>query len=121
MSLQRVGLGERRMSAVTWQQLLATTTTPDDVIAAARNFVANFDHAELAGLPEECKPGKLFDTHDVASYGYDLARHPCDGMDPAVTETIHKLSAFFSQAVVRLSQLAAPRAASQEVVRLFGS
>jgi len=109
------------MSAATWQQVLAAAKTPDDVIASARNFVATVDYADLARLPEVCKPGKFVDTHDVASYAYDLARHHCDELDSTVAETIHKLSAFFSQAVVRLSQLAAPQPANREVVKLFTS
>jgi hypothetical protein len=109
------------VSAVTWQQLLEAAKTPDDVIAAARDFVASVDHVELARLPEGCKPGKLFDTHDVASYAYDLARHHCNEVDPTVVEAIHKLSAFFSQAVARLSQLAGAQPANREVVRLFRS
>ena len=87
----------------------------------ARQFLASLEYAEVAMLPDLCKPPKLVDTHDVASYAYDLVRHPCDEVSPTVAETIHKLSAFFSQAVVRLSQLAAPQPANREVVKLFTS
>jgi hypothetical protein len=108
------------MSAVTWQQLLAAASTPDEVIAAARDFLAAIDHNELARLPEVCKPGKLLDAHDVSSYAYDLVRHHCqDEQDAAIAETIHKLSAFFSQAAVRVSQLSAPHPSSREIAKFF--
>jgi hypothetical protein len=110
------------MTAMTWQQMLAGTSSPDEVIALARDFLAGIDHVQLAKLPDVCKPGKLLDTHDVASYAYDLVRHHCeDNNDPEIAETIHSLSAFFSQAVVRLSQLAAPNATKErQAARLFG-
>ena len=118
--LLRVGR-EDSMTAVTWQQLLAGTDSPDEVIAIARDFLAGMDHMQLAKLPEACKPGKLLDTHDVASYAYELARHHCEHIaDPEVRQTVQTLSSFFSQAVMRLSQLASPRSVSRQSARLFG-
>lgn len=122
MQLNRLSRPQAPMTAVTWQQLLKIATTPDEVIAASRDFIANIDHTQLARLPEQCKPGKLLDTHDVAAYAYELVRHHCsDETDPEVAETVRTLADFFSQAVGRLSVLAAPRPASSEMVKLFSN
>src|SRR5947209_13702999 len=72
--LQGIGRGERTMSAVTWQQLIAGANTSDEVLAVCRDYVASMEHDEVARLPDACKPGKFVDTHDVASYAYDLMR-----------------------------------------------
>src|SRR5947209_17003365 len=95
------------MTAITWQQLLASATTPDEVISAARNFVAGIDHVQLSKLPPACQPGKLLDVEDVNSFAYELIRHHC-GENDENAQTVQQLSGFFSQAAVRLSQLAAP-------------
>lgn len=109
------------MTAVTWPQLLSAATAPDEVIATARDFVGNINHTRLAKLPEACKPGKLLDTHDIASYAYDLVRHRCeDNNDPEVAETIRELADFFAHAASRLSQLAAPSGTKdRQEARLF--
>jgi hypothetical protein len=108
------------MTAVTWLQLLAHATTREEVITTARDYIANIDRAVLAGLPAELQPGKLFDTHDIASYAYELARHH-DDTDPEAAQTIKGLAAFFSEAVSRLAVLASPRPASNETVKFFSS
>jgi len=110
------------MTAISWQQLLDAACTPDEVISACRDFVASIDHAEVARLPDACKPGKLVDTHDVASYAYELLKQRCADLDLEGAETVHRLSGFFSEAVARLSQLAAPPpAATQEMVKTLSS
>jgi hypothetical protein len=98
--------------AVTWYQLLEAASSPDDVITAARDFITKFDHTVLARLPAQCQPHKMIDTHDIAAYAYDLARYHCAGDDAETAAVLNDLSAFFSQAVVRLSKLAIPRAAA---------
>jgi hypothetical protein len=95
------------VTAITWQQMLAIASTPDDVISAARDFVAGIDHVLLSKLPPACQPGKLLDAADIQSFAYELASHHCANNDPNA-HTVEQLSAFFSQAAVRLSQLSAP-------------
>lgn len=117
MLLKRLAGSEGPMTAVTWQQLLAGASTPDEVISIAREFVAAIDHAALAKLPPACRPGQLFQTQDITSFAYEVVRHECRQEDE-VADTIHKLAAFFSRASVRLSQLAAPNLVS--AIKLFG-
>ena len=113
--------GLRPMTATTWLQLLARATTIDEVITTARDYTASLDHAVLARVPSELQPGKLFDTHDIASYAYELARHHYAGSDREVAATVNGLASFFSEAVQRLAQLAAPQPASRDLVKLFSN
>jgi hypothetical protein len=113
--------GSRPMTAVTWLQLLARASTIDEVITTSREYTASLDHVVLARLPMELQPGKLFDTHDIASYAYDLARHHDAAEDREVAATINALGSFFSAAVQRLAQLAAPHPAGRELVKLFSN
>jgi hypothetical protein len=110
---ERVGRPGRPMT--TWRQLLEGAGTANEVIAAARDFVAALDPARLAKLPPTCKPGKLMDSYDVAAYAYELARyHATDDED--VAKAIEELTTFFSRAAQRLSELATP---SRGKVKLF--
>lgn len=108
------------MSAVTWQQLLANAVTPEEIVTIARDFIANVDHVELARLPPECRPGKMFVSLDIHSYAYELIRHLCAKHDGGAG-TVQQLLVFFSQAAVRLSQIEGPSDPSNGTrVRLFG-
>ena len=120
MPSQRLSLGQHAVSGVTWPQLLAAAHSAHEVLAIARDFVASMDPDELAPLPVPCQPRKLVDADDVMAYAYELVRHHCGEHDrPAVVATVDKLSAFFSHATNRLSQLAAPAPPMREVARLF--
>jgi hypothetical protein len=110
---------DRSMTASTWQETLARASSPDEVLSVARVFVANFSHTELDQLPEPCQPRKLSNTHDLASYAYDLLCSNCDNEGPEVTETVRQLSTFFAEAAARLSELTAPKPPSP--VRLFSN
>jgi hypothetical protein len=107
------------MTAVIWRQLLAAASTADEVISVARDFVAGIDPVALAKIPHDCHPRRLFDAHDIGSYAYDLMRHQYQGADAGVAETVQQLAAFFSQATIRLSQIATPRHADK-AWKLFG-
>ena len=103
--------------AVSWQQMLACAQSADEIVAAARNFIAKFDHQTLARLPAKCRPPKLMDGNDVAEYAYELVSHHCADDDAELIAVVNDLAAFFSQASTRLSQLATAGRGSQ---RLFG-
>ena len=103
--------------AISWQQLLARAKSPDEIVTAARNFIAKFDHQTLARLPGKCQPPKFMDGNDVAEYAYELVSHHCADDDAELIAVVNDLAAFFSQAATRLSQLATVGRGSQ---RLFG-
>ena len=92
------------LTTVTWQGRLNNATDPDDVVGIARDFVAQFDHSEVASLPAECRPCKLVDANDVMGYAFTLVQH-CTGGDTAGAILVEKLAAFFSHASIRLARL----------------
>jgi hypothetical protein len=103
-----------------WEQMLAEAYSQNEVMAVARDFIASIDPADLARLPQVCRPRNLADTDDVMAYAYELVRHHCaNHSEPDAAETIDTLECFFSQAAVRLSQLTALSVPSKEIARLF--
>lgn len=106
----------QRPATVTWQSRLNGATDQEDVMAIARDFVAQFDHSELACLPARCRPGKFFDANDVAGYAITLIRH-CTGGDTEGELRVEKLAAFFSQASTRLARILSVRTVSRDHLR----
>ena len=98
--------GDRsRMTAITWQQRIDSAHTEEEVVEAAREFLASFTPYELSALPAPCRPpSKLVDRDDVSNYAFDLVRHECE--TPAAMDLAHKLARFFSHASTRLTHIA---------------
>ena len=97
-------LGAQPVTTVTWQGRLNNATHQGEVVGIARDFVAQFDYAQVAGLPAECRPGKLVDANDVASYAFTLVQY-CTGGDTEGAVLVEKLAAFFSHASLRLARI----------------
>lgn len=89
---------------VSWQDRLDSASTEAEVIAVAREFVAQFSPSEIARLPNACRPGRFVDSDDITGYALDLVRYRCEGGGDG-EYTIQRLTAFFSSATARLSQL----------------
>ena len=87
-----------------WQDSVRAAETEVDVLDIAKDFVAQFSPYEIAQLPFACRPGKFLDAADVTEYAFDLARHRCEE-GGAGAETIHRLSAFFTDANQRLAEI----------------
>ena len=105
MSIHLFQLRERTpLSAVTWESKLREADDEHEVIAIVREFVARFDPQEIDALPAVCRPGKFFVADDVAAFALSLAQHHC-GDTAGAEELVHKLSAFFSEASNRLTQI----------------
>lgn len=87
-----------------WQDRLASAFHEAQVVDVARDFLAQFSPEEIASLPEACRPGKLVDGDDVTEYALLLVQHRCqEGEGP--TYAIYRLTNFFSNATLRLSQV----------------
>lgn len=97
-------LGAQPVTAVTWQGRLNNATGEGEVVGIARDFVAQFDYAQVAGLPAECRPGKLVDANDITVYAFTLAQN-CTGGDTEGAVLVEKLAAFFSHASIRLARI----------------
>jgi len=95
---------ERRLRSLGWQGQLEQATRPEAVLAVARDYLAQVSPEEVAQLPEDCRPGRLVDSADVADYAFELARRQTS---PEAGEVLHKLATFFADASMRLSKILA--------------
>ena len=94
------------MTTVSWQGRLNASSTEGEVVDVARDFVAQFDHEEVASLPEKCRPFKFMDGEDLANFAFTLVQHVTGG-DTRSARLVEKLAAFFSHASFRATRLAA--------------
>jgi hypothetical protein len=88
--------------STSWKDLLDDASSVHDVVEVARDFLATWDRHEIAALPEQCRPGKIFDANDVNAYAFLLVRNDCDG---EAGPLVQKMAAFFSNASTRLSEI----------------
>lgn len=96
------------MPVLSWQGRLDHSTSPEEVIGIARDFLAAFTPYELATLPANCKPpGKLYDGEDLTTFAFELARHSCEKDPEGSAALVHKFAHFFSHASIRLSEIQA--------------
>lgn len=94
------------MVATTWQHRVDTARDREEIVAAARDYLATLSPAELCALPEGCRaPSKIVDAEDVGNYAFDLVRFECGTHE--TRELVHRLARFFSHASMRLAQLTA--------------
>ena len=97
---------EQALSVIGWQGRLNEASTRLDVLRVAREFVGRLDPAEIARLPEECRPHKLVDSDDIGDYALGLVKCSCAG-DRMADTTLQRIAAFFTRASVRLAQITA--------------
>jgi hypothetical protein len=93
------------MGAGDWNLRLRGAHSNREVVALARDFIAQWTPAEIAEFPESCRPGTLKSADDLAYYAYVLAKEerrpaPCD---PKLTI----VATFFAAASLRMSEIAA--------------
>ena len=104
--------GPQRLTATSWPQRLRVANTEQGVVDAARDFLATFSPYDLARLPESLRPGRIVDANDVSELAFTLVRQ-CHDDAQGTARCIHKLTSFFTQASVRLSELKAQGAHAQ--------
>ena len=69
-----------------------------------RDFVATFSPVDLANVPPRLWPPKMRDARDVTDYAYVLVRFRVYD-EKSSSASIDRLSAMFSDATVRISQI----------------
>jgi hypothetical protein len=79
----------------------------DEIVTAARDFVARWSPDDLAAIPPHLRPRKIVDAEDVNSYAVDLVQQQQFAMDPRSAPQLHEMANFFSSASNRLSQILA--------------
>jgi hypothetical protein len=110
-------LDNHPLSAVSWQERLQATASAAEIVGVARDFVAQLTPYDVHSLPEACRPpSKIVDAEDITSYAFALVRHQCEE-SAAHAELVHKLAHFFSEASIRLSQLAVPHSLPEDSER----
>lgn len=96
---------QRGSQGMSWRDQLDLADTEAEVVEVARDYLASLDPFEIAALPERCKPRKLFDASDIASYAFDLARQHTQ--EPRAAALVHRMAALFVHANIRLSKILA--------------
>ncbi len=96
--------GPQRLTATSWPQRLRSATSEQEVVDVVRDFLATFSPYDLARLPVELRPGRIVDGNDVSDLAFTLVRHDHDDAQ-GTARCIHKMTHFFTQASVRLSEL----------------
>jgi len=94
------------MSATPWNTRLDEATTERGVITVCDGFITSCSFEDLGKIPARCQPKHVMEPADVGPYALKLAERVGEG-DTA--PTLQRMSAFFSQAALRLEQLALAR------------
>ena len=104
---------DHHRSAMSWRMVIDATQSEQELVQAARDFLASFTPHEVELLPAECFPRKLVDGEDIAAYSYDLTLHRWDD-DDAASAVIQSFARFFADASERLAQIKRNRSSERE-------
>ena len=107
------------MSAGDWNLRLSGAHSTGEVVALSREFIAQWTPAELAHLPEACRPhpSRVTDADDIALYAFLLVR--ADRKVGQYNPRLTTFAAFFTAGSARLAEIAA--AATEPRIRLFAT
>ena len=88
----------------TWSDLLATATTPGQVVGVVRDFIATWTPMEVAALPAPCKPpAKFTQPEDVVLYAFALVEWQLKA--PREDAGVFRMVSFFSEATRQVTHL----------------
>jgi hypothetical protein len=65
---------QRRCNRSPWRRALEATGTTAEVLSTLRDYLATLTPAELARLPEWCRPGRIKAEDDVEYWTFRLAQ-----------------------------------------------
>ena len=83
--------------------LLGATASDQAVVTLASRYLAAWPPAELAAIPNACRPGAIRDPEDIADIAFCLTRARIDST--AVNSRLDEMELFFAQACARVSEL----------------
>ena len=95
---------------------LALAETAEDVIRIAEERLETLDAADIALLPERCRPRSLHCAHDVATYAFELVSHYAEATSPTAN-LVNELAIFFTHASIRLSEILGERRSGSDLAR----
>ena len=90
-----------------WQDLLASATTPGQIVALANEYLGRLEPSELLLLPDTCKIRFLHTADDVNGYAFDLKTCRCN--DEQEVRVVARLSGFFQEICQRLAVVTGPQ------------
>ena len=90
--------------SVTWPELIALASTPQEVVGIALDFFASLTPQEVNSLPSDCvPPHRLSEPEQIVDYAFRLVRQRCRvDVDNTV---LFRMANFFSHAARRVAQL----------------
>jgi len=95
------------------ERAAAGARTPHELLNVAREFIATFTPAEIASVPEACRPARIKGTDDLHHWHQRLAEAFCEGAPRAAQSPAHtRLLSFFTAACDRARELEAGDAAN---------
>jgi hypothetical protein len=86
------------------QDRIRRAVTEADVILVAEECLASLRPAEIALLPERCRPRRLFCALDVSTYAFDLVTHYGEEANESA-RLVNALALVFTEASIRLSEI----------------
>ena len=89
-----------------WQSHLNEAATQRDVVSVCNQFLTMWSPAELAELPEACRPKDIIAVEDVSPYAVRLVLQSGDG-DSSTAPMLVRMSTFFTRAALRLAEIRA--------------
>lgn len=96
------------LSSLWWNQL-KDTASEAEVVSLTREFLAAWTPEQLAGVPQDARPGRISNGDDIRELALNLKRANFDFVGEELDGLLlEKMSAFFSEAALHLSRLAEP-------------
>lgn len=90
--------------AVTWPELLARASSPEDVVTIALDYLASLTPQEIASLPPECVPQhRLASPDQIVDYAFTLVRQRVNHQDD--NTVLFRTANVFSHAARRVAEL----------------
>ena len=90
-----------------WFERIAAANVEADVVLLTKEYLASWSAQELAGLEEDCRPGRINGADHIAELAYRLARERTT-FSGSIADTLllDRMTDFFIQAAARISMLA---------------
>jgi hypothetical protein len=86
------------------QERIRRAATDTEVIRVAEDCLASLTAAEIALLPDRCRPRRLLCALDVSSYAFDLVSYYAEETNASV-RLVNALAIVFTEASIRLSEI----------------
>ena len=107
--------GPHRRPSDIWLHVLDGADSEAQVVAAARDYLAMWTPHEMSRLPENCRPGKVSGTEDIADLAYRLTKgHLVFGGGFNDRLLFERIMSFFVHANSRLATLRMHAAPAEE-------